>query len=62
MQLTNTESGPAKKASGPLEQHHSWKQFSSFLSPGDCVITEVGSAQCGTLEIDLPFDATLFTQ
>lgn len=48
--------------SSPLEQLQVWKQFSPFLKEGDCIIAEVGSAQYGTLELDLPRGASFFTQ
>jgi pyruvate decarboxylase len=61
-QLPKSKPGHKNQLLGPLEQHHFWKQFSFFVKPGDCIIAEVGSAQYGTLEIDLPHDTTFFTQ
>jgi pyruvate decarboxylase len=59
--FTDTEAEPSSP-SGPLEQHHFWRQWSPFLEPGDLVIAEVGSAQYGTLELKLPAGAEFFTQ
>jgi TPP-dependent 2-oxoacid decarboxylase len=41
---------------------HMWRKFSPSLREGDCVIAEVGSAQYGTLELELPANVTFFTQ
>ncbi|KAI1617392.1 pyruvate decarboxylase [Exophiala viscosa] len=50
------------EASDQLDQLHVWRKFSPFLREGDCIIAEVGSAQYGTLELELPANVTFFTQ
>lgn len=45
-----------------LDRHHFLEAILLFSSSGDCIIAEVGFAQFGTLEIDLPQDASFFTQ
>ena len=61
-QGTSATSTAPTEASGLLEQLHVWRKFSPLLREGDCIIAEVGSAQYGTLELELPANVTFFTQ
>jgi pyruvate decarboxylase len=59
---TNGHQNVKVHLTGLLEQHHFWREWSPFLRRGDLVIAEVGSAQYGTLELELPPDAEFITQ